>query len=94
MKNAHKGSTFDSFLEEEGILDQAEATAVKRVIAYQIEEAMKKQRISKKKMADNMSTSRTSVDRLLDPENVSVTLQSLVKVAHVLGKQLQISFAK
>ena len=93
MKNIHKGGTFDSFLEEEGLLENSEATAVKRVIAYQIKEAMKKQRISKNKMADKIHTSRSALDRLLDPENASVTLQSLVKVAHALGKELTISFA-
>lgn len=94
MKNIHKGSTFDSFLEDEGLLDEAEATAVKRVVAYQIEQTMKKKHMSKKKMADTMQTSRSALDRLLDPENTSITLQSLVRAAHALGKTLQISFAK
>lgn len=94
MKNTHKGSTLDSFLEEEGLLDQTEATAVKRVVAYQIAQSMKKQHISKKKMADIMHTSRSSLDRLLDPENTSVTLQSLVRAAHAVGKKLRVSFAK
>jgi antitoxin HicB len=92
MNNAHKGSTFDSFLEKEKLLDQVEATAIKRVIAHQLEYAMEKQRISKTKMANTMHTSRSSVDRLLDPENASVTLQSLVKAAHAVGQELQISF--
>lgn len=61
-----------------------EATAVKKIIAYQIKKAMKMQHISKKEMADTMCTSRSSVDRLLDPENISVTLYSLVKAAHAL----------
>lgn len=94
MKNKHKGSTLDSFLEEEGLLDQTEATSVKRVVAYQIEQSMKKQHISKKKMADIMHTSRSSLDRLLDPENTSVTLQSLVRAAHAVGKKLRVSFTK
>lgn len=93
MKNRHKGSTFDGFLEKEGLLDQAEATAVKRVVAYQIEQAMKKQHISKKKMADKMHTSRSSLDRLLDPDNTSITLQSLVRAANALGKRLKVSFS-
>lgn len=93
MKNTHKGSTFDGFLEEEGLFDQVEATAVKRVVAYQIKQSMKKQHISKKKMADIMRTSRSSLDRLLDPENTSVTLQSLVRAAHAVGKKLRVSFA-
>lgn len=94
MKNIHKGSKFDHFLEEEDLLDQVEATAVKRVIAYQIEQVMKKQHVSKKAMADSMHTSRSALDRLLDPENTAVTLGSLVKAAHALGKKLQISLAK
>jgi len=93
MKSKHKGSTFDSFLETEGLLDPVEATAVKRVIAYQIEQSMKKQHISKKKMADVMCTSRSALDRLLDPKNTSITLQSLIKAARALGKKFQISFA-
>jgi len=94
MKPTHKGSTLDSFLEAEGLLDSVEATAIKRVIAYQIECAMKKQHISKKKMANTMHTSRSALDRLLDPKNTSITLRSLIKAAHALGRKLHISFAK
>ncbi len=93
MKNEHKGSTFDSFLESEGLLEEVEATAVKRVIAYQINESMKKQRMGKQKMAKVMRTSRSALDRLLDPETTAVTLLSLVKAANALGKKIQISFA-
>lgn len=93
MKNKHKGSSFDSFLEEEGLLEQVEATAVKRVVAHQLEKEMKKKKISKSEMAENMHTSRSSLDRVLDPENTSVTLQSLVKAAHALGKKVRISFS-
>ncbi len=94
MKNIHKGSTFDSFLENEGLLDQTEATAVKRIIAHQIEQAMKKQHITKKEDGRHYVYQSFFSDRLLDPENVSVTLQSLVNAAHALGKKIQISFAK
>jgi antitoxin HicB len=94
MKNKYKGSTFDSFLEKEGLLEQVEATAVKRVVAFQIEKAMQQQQISKKQMAEGMQTSRSSLDRLLDPENTAVTLISLVKAAHVLGKKVRISLVK
>lgn len=93
MKNKHTGSTFDDFLKEEGLLEQAEATAVKRVIAYQIERIMKKKHMSKKQLADTMQTSRSALDRLLDPLNTAVTLQSLVKAAHALGKKIRISIA-
>ena len=94
MANQHKGSSFDSFLASENLLDKVEATAVKRVIAYQLEEGMKKAHITKTQMASNMKTSRSALDRLLDPQNTAVTLQSLVKAAHVLGQQLQISFTE
>lgn len=66
MKNAHKNSTFVSFLVKEDLLEQAEAAAVKRVITYEIERSMKKNHMSKKKMADMMHTSRSALDRLLD----------------------------
>ena len=94
MTNKHKGSSFDNFLKSENLLNQVEAVAVKRVIAYQIEEAMKQTHMSKNKLADTMHTSRSALDRLLDPGNSSVTLQSLVKAAHALGKKLHVSFAE
>lgn len=89
--NKHKGSTFDSFLEEEGLLENLEAAAIKRVISYQLEQSMKKKHINKRELANKMHTSRSSLDRLLDPNNTSVTLITLVKAAHILGKKLQIS---
>ncbi|MDF1655584.1 MAG: XRE family transcriptional regulator [Coxiellaceae bacterium] len=91
--NRHKGSNFDDFLESENLLGHAEATAIKRVIAYQIELEMKKKHLSKNKLAKIMRTSRSSLDRLLDPENSSVTLKSLVKAAHALGKKLTVKIA-
>ena len=91
--NKHKGSTFDSFLEEEGLLENAEAIAIKRIIAYELERTMKKQHVTNTKMAEQMHTSRSGLDRLLDPSNTSISLGSLVKVAHILGKKLQVKFA-
>ncbi len=91
--NKHKGSTFDSFLEEEGLLENAEAIAIKRIIAYELEKTMKKEHVTKKKRAEQMHTSRSGLDRLLDPSNTSISLGSLVKVAHILGKKLQVKFA-
>jgi antitoxin HicB len=90
MKNSHLGSSFDDFLVEEGILADAEVAAIKRVIAYQIEMEMKRAKLSKSAMATKMRTSRTALDRLLDPANVSVTLQTLEKAALALGKSLKI----
>jgi len=86
----HSGSTFDSFLEEEGILDEVEATAVKRVIAWQLAEAMKAGHISKKAMAVRMGTSRSQLDRLLDPENSAVHLETIARAARAVGKRLRI----
>ena len=93
MSNIHKGSSFDNFLEEEGLLDDAVSIAVKRVIANQVTTAMRAQQLTKSKMADKMHTSRAALNRLLDPENMSVTLSTLIKAAHVLGKRVDISFS-
>ncbi len=93
MKNVHRGSSFDEFLEQEGLRAEAEAVAIKRAIAYQIETEMKKAKLSKSKMTQKMRTSRSALDRLLDPSNVSVTLQTLEKAATALGKQLKIKLA-
>jgi len=91
MKNRHLGSLFDEFLEEEELRVEVEAIAVKRVLAYQVQQLMKKKRLSKSEMADKMHTSRSSLNRLLDPENTSVTLQTLARAAAVVGKKLDIS---
>jgi antitoxin HicB len=93
MKTGHIGSNFDDFLEEEGLRADAEATAIKRVIAFQIELEMKQANLSKSAMAERMHTSRTALDRLLDPANVSVTLQTLERAALALGKSLKIELA-
>ena len=89
-KNPHRGSSFESFLEEEGIVGEVTIGATKRVLARRVAELMKKQRVSKATMARRMRTSRAAVDRLLDAENTSVTLQTLSRAA-VLGKQLSIT---
>lgn len=89
MKKKHIGSSFDDFLQEEGLLAEAEAVAVKRILAFQIMKEMKKRHISKSELSRLMHTSRSSVDRLLDPENSSVTLLTLESVAVVLGKKLE-----
>ncbi len=92
-KNEHIGSDFDEFLQGEGLLAEAEAVAVKRVLAYQIEKEMAERRISKSALARVMQTSRSSLDRLLDPENASVTLLTLESVALALGKRLKVQLA-
>lgn len=93
MKNAHLGTSFDNFLEEEGLRADAEVVAIKRVIAYRIEMEMKRAKLSKSAMAEKMHTSRSALDRLLDPANVSVTLQTLERAALALGKSLKIELA-
>ena len=92
-KNKHIGSSFDDFLQEEGILAEAEATAVKRIIAYQIEKEMEERNISKSALAHRMKTSRSSLNRLLDPKNESVTLLTLESAAFALGKKLKVQLA-
>jgi antitoxin HicB len=91
MNEQFMGSNFDDFLAEEGFLAEVEAVAVKRVIAYQIEQLMKEQKLTKSAMAERMNTSRAALDRLLNPNNTSVTLQTLERAASVLGKRVQIN---
>ncbi|MEJ2748725.1 MAG: XRE family transcriptional regulator [Anaerolineae bacterium] len=92
MNNEHIGSSFDDFLEEDGLLAEAEAVAIKRVLAYQIAQLMKQQNLTKTEMAGRMQTSRASLNRLLDPENESATLQTLERAALALGKKLHVEF--
>jgi hypothetical protein len=90
-KNRHIGSSFDDFLETEGIRAEAEAAALKRVIAWQISRAMKQDRVTKIQMAERMRTSRSALDRLLDPDDKSVTLDTISRAAVTLGKRVQFS---
>lgn len=88
--NKYIGSGFDNFLEEEGMLAEVETVAIKRVIAFQIEQLMEQQHLTKSQMAERMATSRASLNRLLDPSNPSVTLQTLERAAAALGKRLRL----
>ena len=90
MNEKHLGSEFDDFLQEEGLLEDVETVAAKRILAYQLAEAMKEKELSKSAMARRMGTSRSSLDRLLDPRVASVTLSTLQKAARVLGKRVRI----
>ena len=90
-KNPHRGSKFEDYLAEEGLLEETTATAMKRVLTWQIAQAMKKQRVTKSAMAKRMRTSRAALDRLLDADNTSVTLQTMGRAAAVLGKELSIT---
>ncbi len=89
--NPHIGSDFDDFLEEEGILEEVEAAAIKKVIACMIAQTMEETHISKTEMAKRMNTSRTQLDRLLNPNCHSVTLATLTKAAAAVGKKISIS---
>ena len=89
----HSGSNFDSFLEEEGIREEVEAVAIKRVLAWQLEQAMHEQKKTKQAMAKQLRTSRSQLDRLLDPSNVSVTLHTITRAARALGKRVIIRVA-
>jgi len=92
MKTEHLGSDFDDFLAEEGLLAEAETVAVKRVIAYQLATLMEEDNLTKTALARRMKTSRAALDRLLDPDNESVTLQTIERAALALGKKLRIEF--
>lgn len=93
-RKAHIGSDFDDLLREEGLLDEVQATAVKRVLASQLERSMLEARLTKTAMARRMRTTRAQLDRLLNPENPSTTLATLVKAAQAVGKKLKISLEK
>jgi hypothetical protein len=89
----HSGSTFVSFLEQEGIREEVEAVAIKRVLAWQLEQAMQEQRKTKQSLAKKLRTSRSQLDRLLDPRNVSVTIGTIARAARALGKRVIIRVA-
>jgi len=91
--NAHIGSDFDDFLAEDGLLETATAVAIKRVIAWQIAEAMKARGLSKKAMAERMHTSRSHLDRLLDASDTGLTLDTLSRAAQVLGYRVRLELA-
>ena len=87
------GSSFEDFLEQEGIREEVQEAAVKRVVAFQIAEAMKEQGITKVEMAEKLETSRSQLDRLLDPDNDKVTLGVLSKAANVVGRKLTLTLS-
>ena len=90
-KNPHIGESFESFLREDGIYDEVTATAIKRTLALQIEHEMFAQNISKSEMARRMKTSATQLGRLLDPNNDRIQLDTLVKAASAVGKNLSVN---
>jgi antitoxin HicB len=88
--NPHWGTTLDEFLDEEGIREEATTAAIKRVIAWQLAEEMKRKSITKKRLADLMHTSRAQVNRILDPDKGNVTIETLQRAAALLGRQLRL----
>lgn len=91
--NKYIGQSFESFLKEEGIFEEVELAAIKKVIACALLEAMKKEKITRTELAKRLGTSRSALQRLLDPYNYSVTLLTLHKAAQVAGKQLEINLS-
>ena len=90
VRKGRIGSSFDDYLKEEGIYEEVTARAIKRVIARQLDTLMHEQGLTKSALAKRMHTSRAQLDRLLDPENESVTLGTLTRAAHIVGRQLKV----
>lgn len=90
FKKEHIGSSVEDFLEEEGILEESTARAIKAVIAWQLAEQMKAKRISKKRLAELMKTSRAQIDRILDPNKGNVTIETLQRAAALLGRRVRV----
>jgi len=91
--NKYSGSDFDDFLKEEGVLEEVTARAHKRLLALQLNEAMEEYNITKTQLAEKLETSRSQLDRLLDPDNTAVTLESMERLARAVGKQLKVELA-
>jgi antitoxin HicB len=88
-KNPHIGSTFESWLDEAGLREEVTVAAIKAVIARQLAHEMKKKKLTKKRMAELMKTSRAQLDRLLDPDNGNATIESLQRAARIVGRKLR-----
>ena len=92
-ENPHIGSSFAEFLKEEGLYEEVTAHAIKRVLAWQIEQAMQEQGLTKVEMAKRMKTSRAQLDRLLDPNNDKVQLDTIQRAAVAVGRKLHLELA-
>ena len=90
-KNQHRGSTLDSFLEQDGTLGEFQAQAIKEVIAWQLAEAMKDRKLTKTRLAELMHTSRSQVNRMLDPNDSNVTIETLQRAAALVGRRVQVA---
>jgi predicted XRE-type DNA-binding protein len=90
LKQSHRGTNFRDFLDKQGILGEAESRALKKALSLQLDQLLKKSKLTKTQMAARMKTSRAAVDRLLNPSNSSVTLNTLGKAARALGRKVKI----
>ena len=93
MRTEHIGSDFDDFLKQDGLLAECEAGALKRIVAWQIEEEMRRRRISRAQLASRMKTNRATLERLFSENESSVTLQLLERAALALGRKLKVELA-
>ena len=93
-RNKHRGSTLDDFLSQEGVLEEFQARAIKEVVAWQLAEAMRERKLSKNQLAKQMHTSRTQVDRVLDPEAGNVTIETLQRAAALVGRRLRVELVE
>ncbi|WP_439541359.1 helix-turn-helix domain-containing protein [Hyphomicrobium sp.] len=89
-KNPHRGSSLDDLLKEEGVFEEFQAAAIKNVIAFQLSRAIEDKHLTKTQMASRMKTSRAQLNRLLDPKDGNVTLETLQKAAAILGRELKV----
>ena len=94
VRNKHRGSTLDDFLAQEGVLEKFQARAIKEVVAWQLAEAMRERRLSKNQLAKQMNTSRTQVDRVLDPEAGNVTIETLQRAAAIVGRRVKLELVE
>jgi antitoxin HicB len=93
-RNKHRGSSLDDFLAQEGVLEEFQARAIKEVVAWQLAEAMRARKLSKNQLAKRMRTSRTQVDRMLDPAAGNVTIETLQRAAGVVGQRLKVELVE
>jgi antitoxin HicB len=93
-RNKHRGSTLDEFLTEQGVIEEFQARAIKEVVAWQLMHAMKERKLSKNELAKRMHTSRTQIDRVLDPDAGNVTIETLQRAAALVGRRLTIELVE
>ena len=89
-RSIHDLSTLDDFLKEEGVFEEFQARAIKEVLAWQLENAMKEKRMSRKRLAEAMGTSRSQISRLLDPTDGNVTIETLQRAAAMVGRKVRL----